>query len=184
MLFYTPQSSSARREDPAVTILQGGLNQILGANGYGKIPVSGLLDARTCAALGLADKYFTHLLRTQIPYEIWSVAKKSCDAAAQQDAAVKNLVLLEAKQLEPDRVKAPTEVLHPQTTTADTPVNVVQTTAPVPVPVVIEQTQIPQKPSQIESPQLSVEARPADKNLWIGLAVVGLAAFLILRKKK
>src|SRR5690606_14374058 len=152
----------------------------------------------TCAALGLMAGYFKEEVLSQIDGEILQETAKTCNLA-QQNSTVKSQVIAQAKNLEANRNKTPAVVLNPQTTTVPpttsvvvkpaTPVDV-PTTAPVPTPVVIEQTQMTPEPTPIEFPEMTVEARPEDKSYgsatpWlIGLAVVGGAAYLILRKKK
>ena len=194
----TPIYYLASKSNPKVVSLQGGLNKVLNAHGYTQIPVTGKLDALTCAALGLMAGYFKEEVLSQIDGEILQETAKTCNLA-QQNSTVKSQVIAQAKNLEANRNKTPAVVLNPQTTTVPpttsvvvkpaTPVDV-PTTAPVPTPVVIEQTQMTPEPTPIEFPEMTVEARPEDKSYgsatpWlIGLAVVGGAAYLILRKKK
>src|SRR5690606_26331766 len=185
------------KSNPKVVSLQGGLNKVLNAHGYTQIPVTGTLDALTCAALGLMAGYFKEEVLSQIDGEILQETAKICNLA-QQNATVRNQVITQAKNLEANRNKTPAIELNPQTEVVPPTTSVVvkpatsqevtTTTAPVPVPVVIEQT--PMTPTPIELPEMTVEARPEDKSYgsaapWlIGLVVVGGAAFLILRKKK
>lgn len=194
-IYYLASSSN-----PKVVSLQGGLNKVLVAQGYREIPVTGKLDYKTCAALGLMGGKFPSEVRSQIDGEILEEAARTC-RLAQQNTTVMNQTVAYAKEMEANRNPTPAKVLVPQTevvpaTTAPVvkpppaPAPAPPTTPPVaqPVPVRIEEAA---EPIPMEFPEIEVTARPPDKTYgstnWVmigGILLAGGVGLYFLRKKK
>lgn len=99
--------------------LQGGVNKVLVANGYGEIGVDGKLGAKTCAAVGVANQ-FPAELRTQVPDEILQEAAKICMQVTKQYPTVKVQIENYVKEIAanrnvvpPEPLVSPTEVVPP-----------------------------------------------------------------------
>lgn len=185
------------KTNPKVTSIQGGLNKVLVSHGYREIPVTGKLDYRLCAAMGLMYGKFPSDVLAQVDKSLLDEAAKICNAA-QKNPTVKNQIVAYAQELEANRNHTPAQVLVPQTevvppTTAPIVVPPApqpeppSTTPPVaqPVPVYIEDpTPMPVDPelTPIEIPEVVVEARPTEKSFSsLGLlAVVAGAGILYL----
>lgn len=195
-IYYLASSSN-----PKVVALQGGLNKVLVSQGYREIPVTGKMDARTCAALGLMYGKFPEATKAQVDNEILTEAARTC-VAAKNSAPIIN-TQISSFAVEMERTKNPTPaVLVPQTevvpattapviTTPAAPVVTAPTTPPIaqPVPVMIQTDEPPTAPTPIEFEEVTIAARPADKTYssmnWLAVAAIGgVVALVFVNRKK
>ena len=190
--------------NPKVSTLQAGLNKVLGSNGFPQIPVTGKMDAKTCAALSIAITYDRTGLSAQVPEEIITEASKTCLAAvstapivktqiaAAGDAMIKARVVVTQPLLSPTAVMPSDSVSIVQVATtpqAQPPLNTPPTPAIVP-PTIVE-TQVLQKDQplpntpvmetaqqSISIPEMSIEAQPPSKSAVASnkMLLIGLAA--------
>jgi hypothetical protein len=180
--------------------LQAGMNAILNSQGYKQIPVTGKMDALTCAALGILTAFHMDALKASVDVEIATEAAATC-RRAKENSVVNNQVNAHAKALRdtrnptPAATAAPTPVVT-EPATQQVPVQTAITTAPVPQQVVVEEeaAEAPQQASTVQYtpavltfPEMEVDARPTDKSygkmpLLLGAVAVGAVYFLLTKK--
>jgi len=181
----------ASRTNTKVSTLQSGLNKVLTANGYKTIPVTGKLDALTCASFGLMGALYKEELLSQVPQEIIKEAARTCNLAM-QNSTVKRQVEKYAKDLESQRTEP--EILDPEPQPASpsgpTPQEPPSQTAPTSeeAPAIVKPV-VEQPPRLVTYPEENIPEMeiPGDApqtnyaKVGLGVAAVGALAWFFLK---
>jgi hypothetical protein len=95
----TPIYYLASKSNPKVVSLQSGLNKVLSSYGYKELAVTGILDAKTCGALGLMYGRYPSDVLSSVDKETLDEAANTCQVA-RKTTAVNNQVIAFAQELE------------------------------------------------------------------------------------
>jgi len=191
----TPIYYLASKPNTKVSTLQAALNKILTEQRYRIIPVTGKLDALTCAALTLCDVKFKEDLLTQAPSEIISEANRICNIAAKNAPIIRTQVKKYLDEFESNRDPLPPEPLTSPTEVVPASGQLVsapgETTPPNVVPPLV-QNSVPIEPIEMvpeEIPEVTIMARPpvqqaSSTGLFIGVAAAALLGAYAWKKSK